>query len=97
LGTMQSIGAWIFTPKYVEFSVSEDGKKYRLVDKLNSDVPDNREGEVIKQFELDHQRLKARYVKVFAKNYGLLPKWHLGAGGKAWIFVDEICIDGPFK
>ena len=29
-----------------------------------------------------------------AKNYGDVPKWHLGApfDGKAWIFVDEIQI-----
>ena len=37
---------------------------------------------------------KARYIKVLAKNYGDVPKWHLGApfNGKAWIFVDEIQI-----
>jgi hypothetical protein len=47
------------------------------------------------EFGVKHRRLKARYVKVFAKNYGLLPKWHLGAGGQARIFVDEISITGP--
>jgi hypothetical protein len=27
---------------------------------------------------------------VFVKNYGKLPAWHPGAGGDAFIFVDEI-------
>ena len=29
-------------------------------------------------------------VKVKAKNYGILPSWHQGAGGAAFIFIDEI-------
>jgi hypothetical protein len=34
----------------------------------------------------------ARYVKVKAKNFGKLPRWHLGAGGEAFIFIDEITV-----
>ena len=34
----------------------------------------------------------ARYVKVFARNYGTIPQWHPGAGYPAFIFVDEITI-----
>jgi hypothetical protein len=30
------------------------------------------------------------YIKVFAKNYSILPNGHQGAGGDAFIFVDEI-------
>jgi outer membrane protein OmpA-like peptidoglycan-associated protein len=36
---------------------------------------------------------KARYVKVIAYNYGKLPEWHQGAGGDAFIFIDEIEIN----
>ncbi len=36
--------------------------------------------------------LKARYIKITAKNAGPCPEWHLGAGGKSWIFLDEILI-----
>ena len=35
---------------------------------------------------------KARYIKVIAKNMGICPGWHWGAGKKAWIFADEIVI-----
>jgi hypothetical protein len=34
----------------------------------------------------------AQYVKVRAKNFGKLPDWHMGAGGEAFIFVDEITV-----
>jgi len=36
---------------------------------------------------------KARYVKVKAKKYGILPAWHQGAGGEAFIFIDEVKIN----
>ncbi len=35
---------------------------------------------------------EARYIKIKATNYGILPSWHPGAGNKAWIFCDEIFI-----
>jgi hypothetical protein len=34
-----------------------------------------------------------RYVRVYAKNMAVCPDWHNGAGGKAWLFVDEIIIN----
>ena len=34
--------------------------------------------------------LSARYIKIVATNYGILPSWHQGAGGNAFIFNDEI-------
>ena len=34
-----------------------------------------------------------RYVKIIAKNYGIIPQNNPGAGSKPWLFVDEIAID----
>ena len=34
-----------------------------------------------------------RYVRVTARNVGVCPAWHPGAGGKAWMFSDEIVIE----
>ena len=31
-----------------------------------------------------------KFLKIVAKNYGTLPEWHDGRGGKAFIFIDEI-------
>jgi hypothetical protein len=45
----------------------------------------------LKKFDYHLQKpVKARYVKIIAKNFGKLPSWHLGAGGEAFIFIDEI-------
>jgi hypothetical protein len=35
----------------------------------------------------------ARYIRIRGKNIGVNPEWHLSAGGKAWIFIDEIIIE----
>jgi hypothetical protein len=35
----------------------------------------------------------ATHIRVVAKNIGTCPDWHQGAGGKAWIFADEIIIE----
>jgi hexosaminidase len=32
----------------------------------------------------------SRFIKVVAKNYGLIPDGKPGAGNKAWLFADEI-------
>ena len=36
------------------------------------------------------EKVRYRYVKVKAKNYGKLPKWHEGFGDEAFIFIDEL-------
>jgi hexosaminidase len=32
----------------------------------------------------------SRYIKLIAKNYGMIPEGKPGAGNKAWLIVDEI-------
>jgi hypothetical protein len=34
--------------------------------------------------------VQARYVRVSARSRLRCPDWHIGAGGKSWIFVDEV-------
>ena len=34
-----------------------------------------------------------RYVRVQAENVGVCPEWHPGAGGKSWVFSDEMIIE----
>ncbi|MBT5057023.1 MAG: hypothetical protein HOM68_10835, partial [Gemmatimonadetes bacterium] len=45
------------------------------------------------RFNLDMTPTTARYVKVLLRNRKACPPWHGGAGGKAWVFTDEIVIE----
>lgn len=89
----QSVGSWIFFPKRVIFSISTDGKSFEQVAEMVNTVPEDTPGLLVKEFSEDWQPKRARYVKVEAENVGICPDWHPGAGGKAWLFVDEIVVE----
>ncbi|MCW3086136.1 MAG: putative hybrid glycoside hydrolase, group 92(-20) family protein precursor [Bacteroidetes bacterium] len=88
---LQDSRAWILFPTKVEYSFSNDGITYSSpVTVINSADPKDNKVQV-KQFQQGiSQNVTARYVKVKAINFGKLPEWHQGAGGDAFIFVDEV-------
>jgi predicted alpha-1,2-mannosidase len=91
-GFLQDARPWIWLPKYVEVWTSEDGQTFTLTATVKHDVPANQMEVVIKDFEVAVDA-NARFVKVFAKNFGAIPEWHPGAGYPAYIFIDEIIIE----
>jgi hypothetical protein len=91
-GFLQDIQSWIWFPTRVEYAVSNDGTAYEIAASIENDFPDDRYGAFLREFSAD-VRVEARFVRVRATNYGECPPWHPGAGGKAWIFVDEITIE----
>jgi len=92
-GFLQSISSWIWLPKQVEYFVSDDGTNFQSVGIVKSTLAENDYENIKRNFSLKLNNVYARYVKVKATNYGTIPDWHLGAGGQAWIFVDEIRIE----
>jgi predicted alpha-1,2-mannosidase len=92
-GFLQSIRSWIWIPKEVRFYVSDDGTHFRLLGTVQSAVPDDDYDNIRFEASIKPTLAYGRYVKVEAKSYGTVPDWHLGAGGKSWIFVDEIVIE----
>jgi hypothetical protein len=93
LGCLQNQGSWIFMPVEVSWWLSEDGSNFTSVSTIPNDVDEHHNGAITKEFSASLKGTKGRYVKVIAKNRGVCPSWHLGAGGKAWIFADEISIE----
>ena len=94
LGCLQDIKSWIWMPKKVTFFFSLDGEKWKEMPPHNNPtIPDDKYGAVRAEFLGLYAWEKARYIKVVANNYGECPPWHLGAGGKTWLFVDELTIN----
>ncbi|WP_310992970.1 GH92 family glycosyl hydrolase [Aequorivita marina] len=89
VGFLQDQRSWIFYPTEVTCYVSENGKNFTelSVKKIESEKPS--EKVEIKTIKFDIGK-NIQFIKIKAKNLGDLPKGHLGYGGKAWIFVDEI-------
>ncbi|HTB32349.1 MAG TPA: GH92 family glycosyl hydrolase, partial [Bacteroidia bacterium] len=90
---LQDVGSWIMMPKFVDISISTDSINYKpVIHKVNS-WPEKDYTANIQTLGSEIVPQNARYVKVFAKNYGKLPAWHQGSGGNSWIFIDEITVE----
>jgi predicted alpha-1,2-mannosidase len=90
---LQDSGSWILMPTKVDYYVSNDNVNFTLVGNVNNSISPRYSVNKIENFEYKSaQELKAKYVKVKAYNFGKLPDWHQGAGGDAFIFIDEIAI-----
>jgi hypothetical protein len=92
VGFLQDNNAWIFMPEEVRIMISNDGQSFTDVPTITRPIPPEQEGVIIMDFIFPVEK-KARYIKVNARNMGNCPPWHKGAGGKAWIFADEIVIE----
>ncbi|MBI1938286.1 MAG: alpha-L-fucosidase [Ignavibacteriales bacterium] len=90
---LSDAGSFIFLPASVEYSVSKDGKDFTLLSELKNTPPENDKSAIIKTFESEPQNISGRYIRVKAKNIGVCPAWHKGAGEKAWLFADEISVE----
>lgn len=88
---LQDTKSWIFMPLQVKFYYSVDGKNFKQFADLKNTVDPHETLPVIKVFEVK-KPIRARYIRIFAQNRGTCPSWHIGAGGKCWIFADEIFI-----
>jgi hypothetical protein len=86
---LQDQKPWIFFPMEYVISISSDGKNFTEVVKEKMTVGKDDEKASTKLWShLIGKR--AKYIKVWAKNYGKIPEWHPGKGGDAYIFIDEI-------
>lgn len=90
---MANVGSWIFLPEKVEYSSSADGESFiplhAIVTNLKPEEQESRTEEYFASFPA----VTTRYIRVVARGLGTCPPWHAGAGGKAWLFCDEIIIE----
>ncbi|MEO6819575.1 MAG: family 20 glycosylhydrolase [Ginsengibacter sp.] len=91
LKTLDMNGSWIYLPKSIEIMVSDDGITFTEAAKIDRVLNPGKDQE-IREFILQVNK-SARYLKVFAKNLGMIPGGLPGAGEPAWLFVDEIQVN----
>jgi len=91
--------AWIRLPIEVDFLLSDDGKAFREAGRLTEkDILEARTKEEavagpVKLLARRFKPVKARFLKVRAKNVGYCPAGSPGEGEKAWLYVDEIIVE----
>ncbi len=92
LSCLQEQQLWIFLPLSITFETSADQENWTSFGVVTSDLSQSAVGTYIVPFVSESYQ-QARYIRVTAKNQGICPDWHHGAGGKAWIFADELIIE----
>ncbi|MGF6925421.1 hexosaminidase [Chitinophaga sp. W2I13] len=88
INTINVKGDWIYPPKQVVFSVSDDGKTFKEEYKQNTFAQQG-----INKIRGHLQAVRGRFVKVQMQNFGKIPAGAAGAGNGAWLFADELIID----
>lgn len=91
-GFLQDNYSWIFYPSEMLISFSIDGKSFDRIEKIENLVNPKADGLITQNLNRKFNNVRARFVKVVARNIGKCPDWHKGAGHKAWLFADEIII-----
>ncbi|MDF1559880.1 MAG: family 20 glycosylhydrolase [Bacteroidales bacterium] len=90
---MANVGSWIFLPEKVEYSASADGESFTPVHAIVTDLKPEEQGSRTEEYFASFPPVTARYIRVVARGLGTCPPWHAGAGGKAWLFCDEIIVE----
>lgn len=91
LNFLQDSRSWILFPTSVNFYISSDNTNYTLLESLTCSIKPDDQTSQVHTFEKQlAEKTNVRYLKIVAKNFGKLPDWHLGKGGEAFIFVDEL-------
>jgi hexosaminidase len=86
-------GSWIFLPRWVEISLSEDGNTFLPPHRIDTSVTPEDQGNETLDYFTTFLEGKARLVRVAAGSQGICPPWHPGAGGKVWMFCDEVVVE----
>jgi len=73
--------------------VSSDNVNFTRVADIKTDIAPEDLDSKMRDYVQAISPVKARYIRVHAYNLGKIPVWHPGAGGDAFIFVDEILIN----
>ena len=85
-------GAWIFPPSSFDFSISDDGKNYRLIKNMKIEL--NRDAHnATNKHRMEGEIVNTKFIRFNIYNYGRLPDWHDATGNQAWFFIDELIFE----
>jgi len=84
--------SWIFLPRVAEISISADGLTFQPILTQQITIAQSAQKKIL-TIDAELKDKKFRFVRINAENVKTCPEWHSGAGGKAWLFTDEMVIE----
>lgn len=94
LGCLSDQGHDIFLPRSISWEYSLDGSTFKPGGTHTYSVTEQKDV-VVRRFNVPIDNEEVRYLRITAKNVGILPPWHAQKGEAAWLFVDELTIHVP--
>ena len=92
LSCLEDQNSWIFLPISIRLLTSTDGATFVQTAEWKAEPQQAASAERM-EIVLMFNPKSCRYLRILANNVGACPSWHKGAGGKAWLFLDEIIIN----
>ena len=89
INILSSEGSWIYYPKSIVISVSNDGENYYSITIVSSKEIYENKGKIVVEFD----KQSVQFIKVIAENNGIIADGKPGAGSNSWLFVDEISVE----
>ena len=89
INILSSEGSWIYYPKSIVISVSNDGENYYSITIVSSKEIYENKGKIVVEFD----KQSVQFIKVIAENKGIIGDGKPGAGSNSWLFVDEISVE----
>lgn len=86
---------WIFAPARVRIDVSRDGQHWEMVYQGGERSASEARQEIVGVVEhvATFASRTITHLKVTAETLPAVPSWHRGAGGRAWVFADELVVE----
>ncbi len=82
--------SWIWMPEKLAVMVSDDGKNFKTVSDKEFQAPKD-QGAV--PVSISWTPVKTRYLRLIATPLQKIPENYGNAGGKGWLFVDEMIVE----
>lgn len=92
VSVLQDIKSWIWYPKEIHFMVSKNGKDWFTTEIVKNEFALDKYGAYTQRISMK-KNITTQYLRIVCKSAGTIPSWHLGAGNKSWLFLDEVIIE----
>jgi hypothetical protein len=92
ISALSAPGSWIFHPRMIDVSLSQDGVNYGETHSLAIDPEKEALPAKMQYFSVGLNGQEARFLKVKITGMKRNPDWHPAPGGKSWLFLDEIIV-----
>ena len=91
----ENVDAYIFPPQSITVWASKDGKEWKVLGNISPKQPTIKDKEVnqLLNAKCTFSPTSLQYIKFEVKPVSALPHWHRGKGEKAWVFMDEVCVN----